>query len=365
TLFPARSWIIREPLGVVLIIGTWNYPVQLTLMPLVAAIAAGNCVIVKPSEVSAATSAALARLMPVYLDSNCIGVVEGGANETAALLNEKFNHIFYTGGARVGKIVAQAAAQSLTPVTLELGGKSPCIVDETANIEVAARRIAFGKFLNAGQTCIAPDYVLVHACREEELLAALKRAITDFYGDKPHSSPDYARIVNDQHFDRVSRLLVGNEVFVGAETDRESHYIAPTLLRRVDAESPVMSEEVFGPVLPVLTVSNLSEAIDFVNARPKPLALYLFTESRKAERAVLTRTSSGGVCINSTLMHHVNERLPFGGVGDSGFGNYHGRFGFETFSHQRAVLRKPARPDIPLAYPRYTRVKDFLLRWIL
>ena len=365
TLFPARSQIIREPVGVVLIIGTWNYPVQLTLMPLVAAIAAGNCAVVKPSEISAATSMALARLIPLYLDSNCITVVEGGAQETAALLNEKFDHIFYTGGAIVGKIVMQAATKYLTPVTLELGGKSPCIVDQSANIEIAARRIAFGKFLNAGQTCIAPDYVLVQDSREEELLTRLKRAIVDFYGEDPRSSPDYARMVNESHFHRVCRLLAGNEIAVGGETENGSRYIAPTVLRNVDPQSPIMSEEVFGPVLPVLKISNLSDAIDFVNSRPKPLALYLFTESRSAERAVLERTSSGGVAINATLLHHVNQHLPFGGVGDSGFGTYHGRFGFETFTHARAIVRKPARPDIPLGYPPYRKLKDLLLRWIL
>ena len=365
TLFPAHSQIIREPVGVVLVIGAWNYPVQLALMPLVAAVAAGNCVVVKPSEISAATSAALARLIPQYLDTNSIAVVTGGAQETAALLKQNFDHIFYTGGASVGRLVMQAAAQHLTPVTLELGGKSPCIVDETANVEIAARRIAFGKFLNAGQTCIAPDYVLVLEARREELLAALKRAIVEFYGENPRSSPDYARIVNDRHFDRVCRLLAGNQIVVGGETDRESRFIAPTILRQVDPGSPIMTEEVFGPVLPVLDVSTLTEAIDFVNARPKPLALYLFTASSRSERTVLRRTISGGVCINATLLHHANERLPFGGVGDSGFGYYHGRFGFETFTHPRAVVRKPARPDIRLGYPPYTKLKDFLLRWIL
>lgn len=364
-LVPAKSFVTSEPLGVVLIIAPWNYPVQLTLMPLAAAIAAGNCVIIKPSEISANTSQLLARLIPRYLDSKCVAVVEGGADSATALLAERFDHIFYTGNPVIGRVVMQAAARHLTPVTLELGGKSPCIVDESANLEIAARRIVFGKFLNAGQTCIAPDYVLVHKSCEERLLRELKAAIAEFYGTDPKSSKAYGRIVNDRHFGRLRKLMTNGQVVAGGETAHQSRYIAPTILRDVDLNSPLMSEEIFGPLLPMIPVPSITAAVEFVNARPKPLALYLFSQSRRVESYVLQNTSSGGACVNTTLLHHTNERLPFGGVGESGIGSYHGRFGFDTFSHKRAVVRKPVHPEVPLAYPPYTKLKDFLLRWIL
>lgn len=364
-LFPAKSFIVREPLGVVLIISPWNYPIQLSFMPLAAAIAAGNCVVIKPSEISAHTAQVIAKLIPRYLDPKCIAVVEGGADESSALLEQRFDHIFYTGNPTVGRIVMQAAARHLTPVTLELGGKSPCIVDESADLKTAARRIVFGKFLNAGQTCIAPDYVLVHESVQQKLLSDLKKAIEEFYGPDPKSSSDYGRIVNDRHFHRLQALIRSGQSVAGGETDRQSRYIAPTILREVDLNSALMTEEIFGPILPVISIASIKAAVDFVNARPKPLALYLFSQSRNVEDFVLQNTSSGGACINTTLMHHANERLPFGGVGESGIGNYHGRFGFETFSHKRAVVRKPVHPEVPLAYPPYTKLKDFLLRWIL
>jgi len=259
----------------------------------------------------------------------------------------------------------QAAALHLTPVTLELGGKSPCIVDESADLETAARRIVFGKFLNAGQTCIAPDYVLVHQSREQQLLTALKAALSEFYGTDPKSSSAYGRIVNDRHFQRLQTLIRSGELVAGGETERESRYIAPTILHNVDLNSSLMTEEIFGPILPVIAIPSIKAAVDFVNARPQPLALYLFSQSRKVEDFVLQNTSSGGACVNTTLLHHANEHLPFGGVGESGIGNYHGHFGFETFSHKRAVVRKPVHPEVPLAYPPYTKLKDFLLRWIL
>lgn len=364
-LFPAKSFIVREPLGVVLIIAPWNYPIQLSLMPLAAAVAAGNCVVIKPSEISAKTSQVLAQLIPRYLDNRCVAAVEGGADQATALLNERWDHIFYTGNPAIGRIVMQAAARHLTPVTLELGGKSPCIVDETADLKTTARRIVFGKFLNAGQTCIAPDYVLVHKSKEQKLLSEFKTAIEEFYGPDPKSSSAYGRIINDRHFTRLHKLLPSGQVVTGGETDRESRYIAPTILRNVDVNSTLMTEEIFGPILPVISIATIQAAVDFVNARPKPLALYLFSQSRKAEDFVLQNTSSGGACINTTLLHHANEDLPFGGVGESGIGNYHGHFGFETFSHKRAVVRKPVHPEVPLAYPPYTKLKDFLLRWIL
>jgi aldehyde dehydrogenase (NAD+) len=362
---PGRSRVVREPLGVVLVIAPWNYPVQLALSPLIGAIAAGNCAVVKPSEVAPATSAALARLVPEYLDPECIAVVEGGIPETQALLEQRWDHILYTGNGRVGRIVMEAAAKHLTPVTLELGGKSPVIVDSDANVEVAARRIAWGKFLNAGQTCIAPDYVLVSRDVADTFVEQVGRAVSEFYGDDPKASPDYARIVNDSHFDRLVGLLADGSAAVGGESDKAQRYVAPTVLRDVNPDSPVMQDEIFGPVLPVIPVADVDEAIDFVNERDKPLALYVFSKSSDAQRRVLERTSSGGVAVNATMFHVTVPGLPFGGVGASGTGAYHGKASFDTFSHRKSVLRKPARPDPDLAYPPYTRRKEKLLRRFL
>jgi len=362
---PGRARIVREPLGVVLVIAPWNYPVQLLLSPLIGAIAAGNCAVGKPSEVAAHTSATLARLVPQYLDQECIAIVEGGVPETQALLDEQWDHIFYTGNGRVGRIVMEAAAKHLTPVTLELGGKSPVIVDDDANLEVAARRVAWGKFLNAGQTCIAPDYVLVTRDAEDRFVEHVRRAIFDFYGDDPKASPDYARIVSDGHFERLVGLLDSGRAAVGGDHDASQRYIAPTLLRGVEPEAAVMQDEIFGPILPVIPVANVDEAIGFVNERDKPLALYVFAKSGEVQRRVLEHTSSGGAGVNATMFHVAVPGLPFGGVGASGMGAYHGKASFDTFSHKRSVLRKTARPDPDLAYPPYTRRKEKLLRRFL
>ncbi len=359
---PASSRIVREPLGVVLIIAPWNYPVQLLLSPLVGAIAAGNCVVLKPSEVAAHTSALLARLIPRYLDTDAIATLEGGVDETTAILRERFDHIFYTGNGTVARVVMAAAAKHLTPVTLELGGKSPCIVDRDVDLEVAARRIVWGKFLNAGQTCIAPDYVLVHESREDELLAAMKRTLHEFYGDDPKRSPDYARIVNERHHRRLAVLLKDGDLVAGGDADEATRYIAPTLLRNVKPDAPVMSDEIFGPILPVLRVRDMDEAIRFVNGREKPLALYVFTRDAATEEAVVSQTSSGGVCVNATIWHLANPGLPFGGVGPSGMGAYHGRHTFELFSHHKSVLSKSTRLDPRMAYPPYTNFKMNLLK---
>jgi len=361
-LRPGRSWIVREPLGVVLVIAPWNYPVQLTLVPLVGALAAGNCAVLKPSEITAHTSAVLAKRLPEYLDPDAVAVVEGGVPETTALLAERFDHIFYTGGGRVARIVMEAAAKHLTPVTLELGGKSPAVVDRDVDVATTARRIAWGKFLNAGQTCIAPDYVLVQESREQELLDALGETIREFYGDDPHASPDLARVANDAHFQRLAALLGDGEVVVGGESDAADRYVAPTVLRKVSPDAPVMAEEIFGPILPVLTYRDTDEAIAFVNQRPKPLALYVFTNDEAVEREVVSRTSSGGVCINAALWHIANPDIPFGGVGPSGMGAYHGRATFETMSHHKGVLKRSFRLDPKIAYPPYTRLKRALLR---
>ncbi len=351
-LRPAESYIHKDPLGVVLIIGAWNYPVQLTLIPLAGAIAAGNCAIVKPSEIAPHTSALLATKLKNYIDSDCIRFIEGGPEETQRLLSQRFDHIFYTGSGAIGRIVMKAASDNLTPVTLELGGKSPCLVDRDVDMDVTARRIALGKFMNAGQTCIAPDYVLVHRQAENALLDKLRTAIHDFYGQYPKSSRNYARIVNERHFERVARFLNDGEKVAGGDYDKESLYIAPTVIRNVSPESPVMSEEIFGPVLPVIGVDSMKAALAFVRARPKPLACYLFSRDERLQRRVVEHTSSGGVCINHTIMHAGNPSLPFGGVGPSGMGSYHGKRTFETFVHQKSVLKKPFWMDAKFFYPR-------------
>jgi len=362
---PGRMRVIREPLGVVLIIAPWNYPVQLLLSPLVGALAAGNCALLKPSEVTAHTSERLARLVPRYLDSDAIALVEGGVEETTALLRERWDHIFYTGNGTVARVVMEAAARHLTPVTLELGGKSPCIVDGDVDVRIAARRIAWGKWLNAGQTCIAPDYVLVKREREEELVEELERAVREFYGDDPKATSDYARMVSGRHHRRVTRLLKDGKPAFGGQVDEEDRFVAPTVLRQVAADAEVMSEEIFGPVLPVLPVGSVDEAVEFVNQREKPLALYLFTRDRRVEEDVLARTSSGGACVNGTLLHISVPQLPFGGVGPSGMGAYHGRFSFETFSHRKSVLSRGLRFDPSFLYPPYGRWKTKLAKWLL
>jgi len=358
---PGRSYIYREPLGVTLIIGAWNYPLHLVLVPLIGAIAAGNCAVLKPSEVAPNVSALIAKWIPKYLDRKAVQVVEGGVPETTALLQEKWDHIFYTGNGTVGRIVMAAAARHLTPVTLELGGKSPCIVDESAALNMAAQRIVFGKFFNAGQTCVAPDYVLVHDHVHDALVNRMSSAIREFYGDDPKQSPDFARIVNERHHARLTRLLDDADVVTGGETDLSDRYIAPTIIKNVKEDDAVMQEEIFGPILPVISVPSVDSAIAFVNRRPKPLALYLFGRDKDVHDRVLAGTSAGGTTINHIWLHLGVDQLPFGGVGESGMGAYHGRLSFETFSHHRAVLKKPLLPDPPLLFPPYSARK---LRWI-
>ncbi|MFE0794072.1 aldehyde dehydrogenase family protein [Streptomyces sp. alain-838] len=337
----ATAWTQYDPLGVVLVIAPWNYPAQLLLAPVVGALAAGNAVVAKPSELAPATSAALARLLPRYLDTDAVAVVEGGVPETTALLAERFDHIFYTGNGTVGRIVMRAAAEHLTPVTLELGGKSPAFVDRDVDLDAVAARLAGGKFLNAGQTCVAPDYVLTDPETAAALEPALVRAVEALYGTDPARSTEYARIVNERHFDRLTGLLDSGRVVVGGGSDRSRKYIAPTVLADVAPDAPVMREEIFGPILPIVTVSGLDEAIDFVNDRDKPLALYVFSESDGTRERFAAETSSGGLGHGLPLAHLTVSDLPFGGVGESGMGNYHGRYSIETFSHRKAVLKKP------------------------
>ena len=359
---PGNCYIHREPLGVTLVLGAWNYPLQLSLGPAVAAIAAGNCVLVKPSEISAACSTIIAELLPRYVDTDCIQVIEGGIATSTALLEQRFDHIFYTGGGHVGRIVMTAAAKHLCPVTLELGGKSPVLIDRSARIAVAARRVVRGKFWNTGQTCVAPDYALVHADVYDAFLTEAKKAITSFYGDDPSESRDIGRIINDRHFERICSLMDGGTVVAGGQSDAETRYIAPTLLCDVDLDSKLMTDEIFGPLLPIIKVGSTDEAIAFVNEREKPLALYVFTGDKHVEREVLSRTSSGGACVNETLMHLVAPDLPFGGVGTSGMGAYHGRAGFETYSHRKSVLSRSTLIDPSVAYPPFTDGKQKIAR---
>ena len=364
-LRPGRASVVPEPLGVALVIAPWNYPVHLLLAPLAAALGAGNCVVAKPSEVTPHVSAALARLVPRYLDERAVALVEGGVDETTALLEQRWDHVFYTGNGRVGRVVMAAAARHLTPVTLELGGRSPAIVDRSADVRVAARRIAWGKFVNAGQTCVAPDHVLVHRDVESELLDELAAAVRSFYGDDPSTSPDYARIVSARHWDRLRSLLDAGgfeSIVCGGEADASARYLAPTVLAGVSPDAAVMAEEIFGPILPVLAVDDTEAAIDIVRAGDKPLALYVFAGRDAIIERVLEATSSGGACVNATLLHLAVPELPFGGVGESGTGAYHGRRGFDTFSHHRSVLSRPTRPDPSVLYPPYTRLKERLLR---
>jgi aldehyde dehydrogenase (NAD+) len=358
---PGRSYIYREPLGVTLIITPWNYPFQLVVLPLIGAIAAGNCVMIKPSEMAPNVSALLAKWLPRYLDPKAIQVMEGGVPETTALLREKWDHIFYTGNGRVGRIVMEAAAKHLTPVTLELGGKSPCIVDESADLDTTAKRIVHGKFVNAGQTCVAPDYVLVHDRVHDALINRMVSAIREFYGDDPQKSPDFARIIDDRHHARLTRLLREADVVTGGETDLADRYIAPSILKNVKEDASVMQEEIFGPILPVISVPNIDSAIAFVNRRAKPLALYAFARDKDAQDRILARTSAGGTTINHVWLHLSVPELPFGGVGESGMGAYHGRHSFETFSHRRSVLKKPTLADLPILFPPYAAWK---LRWL-
>jgi aldehyde dehydrogenase (NAD+) len=367
TSLPGSAKVIPEPLGVALVIAPWNYPIQLLLIPVAAAIAAGNCVVAKPSELSPTCSAALARLMPKYLDDSAISVAEGAVAETTALLEQRFDHIFFTGSTNVGRIVMQAAAKHLTPVVLELGGKSPVIVTADADLDVAARRIIWGRNMNAGQTCVAPDYVLVESSVRDELVDKMAETIGDFFGDDPKASSSLGRIVNQGHYDRVVSYLEdhGGTLAIGGSHDRDTRYVEPTVIVDPDPDSALMTDEIFGPVLPVLSVEDVDEAIRFVRDRPKPLALYMFSSSDEAVDEVLTRTSSGGVCVNGTVMQLLPQTLPFGGVGASGMGAYHGKAGFDAFSHYKSVLNKPTRPDPSIMYPPYTKLKEKLVRKVM
>lgn len=352
--WPASAQITREPYGAVLIISPWNYPLDLALSPLVGAIAAGNTAVIKPSEMAPYTSALIKKLIGENFSPDYLAVAEGGAETTQELLAQPFDYLFFTGSTRVGKIVMEAAAKHLTPMTLELGGKSPCIVEASAKLDVAAKRLVWGKFFNAGQTCIAPDYALVDSKLYRPLVEKMKAQIRTFYGEDPQKSPDYGRIVNAAHFQRLGAYLKEGKILSGGKSDAADLYIEPTLLGELPAGASVMEEEIFGPVLPILPYDDLSQALEQIRRRPKPLALYLFTEDRAVEKKVLGSTSFGGGCVNDAIAHFAATDLPFGGVGASGFGAYHGRKSFETFSHPRSVLKRSSRIDMPVRYPPYS-----------
>ncbi|MEO0493638.1 MAG: aldehyde dehydrogenase family protein [Actinomycetota bacterium] len=365
---PGSGQIVPEPLGVALVVSPWNYPVQLLLLPIAAAIAAGNAVVAKPSEIAPATSAVVAELLPRYLDDEAIVVVEGDVPVATELLEQRFDHIFYTGSTSVGRIVYQAAARHLTPVTLELGGKSPVLIDPSANLDVAARRLAWGKWLNAGQTCVAPDYVLVTEAQRDELVDKMQAAFADFTrGATAGESDDFSSIVTERHAGRLAGLLDGHggTIAFGGTVDVEGKHVEPTVIVDPDLDSPVMTEEIFGPILPVVTVESMDDAVAVVNGREKPLALYVFAEDSDAADALLDATSSGGACVNHVLIHITPPDLPFGGVGEAGFGRYHGQSGFETFSNLKSVMRKPTKPDPSILYPPYTGFKEKLIRKFL
>lgn len=363
--FHARSFTVAEPYGVTLIMSPWNYPFMLTMEPLIGAIAAGNCCVVKPSAYSPNVFAVIGKILREIYPKRFVAVIEGGRKENTELLNQRFDYIFFTGSVSVGKFVMEKAAKNLTPVTLELGGKSPCIVDETANLSLAAKRLVFGKFLNSGQTCVAPDYLLVQEDVKEEFLEYVKKWTKKQLGERPLDNPDYPKMVNRKHFDRVMGLIAGEKVIMGGTGREETLQIAPTVLDDVSPDAPVMQEEIFGPALPVLTFKTMEEAERFVTSREKPLALYLFTGSRAVERRILKHVSFGGGCVNDTIIHLATSAMGFGGVGNSGMGSYHGKESFETFSHRKSIVKKYTWMDLPIRYQPYNKWKSFLLRLFL
>lgn len=360
--FHAKSFTVQEPYGIVLVMSPWNYPVLLTLEPLIGALAAGNCCVVKPSAYSPETSHVMAKLLGEAFPEEYVAVVEGGRQENQSLLEQKFDYIFFTGGVNVGKLVMEKASVHLTPVTLELGGKSPCIIDHTADLKLAARRLVFGKYLNCGQTCVAPDYVLAEESIKDELLEYVKREIRRQYGKHPLQNPSYGKIINQKHFERILGLIDREKLVCGGESSAKTLQIAPTVLDGVTEKDAVMQEEIFGPVMPVLTVKNMEKAYAFVKSRPKPLALYIFTSDGQTEERFLKEVPFGGGCVNDTIIHLATSHMGFGGVGNSGMGSYHGRKSFETFSHEKSIVKKYTWLDLPMRYQPYNRIKEKLVR---
>ena len=365
--FPSTDYIYKEPYGKVLIIAPWNYPFQLALCPLVSAVAAGNQVVLKPSELTPKTSEIIAKIIEKTFPVNHVEVIEGGLEVSQKLLSQRWDYIFFTGSVPVGKIVAKAAAENLTPVTLELGGKNPCIIDNTANLKLAAKRIVWGKFINAGQTCIAPDYILIQKDMKSHFIEFMKLEITKAYGENPKLSPDYARIVNEKNWLRLANMIDENKVIFGGQTDIEDCYISPTLIDESNVDSLIMKDEIFGPLLPILSYENETEINTIISKYEKPLSLYVFTEDKKFAQKIIKQYSFGGGCINDTVVHFSNKRLPFGGVGHSGIGAYHGSLSFDTFSHKKGIVKKANWLDLPMRYAPYKdKLKSIqkLLKWL-
>lgn len=363
--FAAKSFRSPSPYGTVLIMSPWNYPVLLTLDPLIDAIAAGNTAVVKPSAYAPCTFDVMKTLIEECFPAHYVAVVDGGRAENQALLQQRFDMIFFTGGKTVGREVLRHAAEYLTPVTLELGGKSPCIVDSTAKIRLAAKRIVFGKYLNCGQTCVAPDYILCDKRIRDELITAILAEIEKQFGKEPLKNPNYGKIINEKHFERILGLINGEKLVYGGQSEPESLRIAPTVLNNITWDDAVMGEEIFGPLLPILTFDTLDEALDTVESHPHPLALYFFSEDKAAQKKVLDTCRFGGGCINDTIIHLATSDMPFGGVGESGMGSYHGRVGFETFSHYRSIVNKKTWMDLPIRYQKYTGLKEKMMRMFL
>ena len=364
TLFPGKSYVHPEPYGVVLIISPWNYPFQLCLSPFLGAFAAGNRVVIKPSEYAPHTSSAIKEILQEVFNENEVAVVEGGLEETQILLKQQFDYIFFTGSTMVGKVIMKAAAENLTPVTLELGGKSPCLIEESANIDVAAKRCAWGKFLNAGQTCVAPDYILVPKDLQESFIQKMEAHLKTFYGENAKESEDYPRIVNNKHFDRLQKLISPEKVAIGGESIRDENFIPPTVLKNISWDDYVMEDEIFGPILPVIPYEKLDEALNKILSRPKPLAFYVFSENENKKKEIISKIPFGGGCVNDTVVHLANPNLPFGGVGTSGLGSYHGKKSFDTFTHYKSVYEQGTLVDIPLRYPPYSGKLNWLKLFI-
>ncbi len=364
TNFLSTSYSYPEPYGVTLIMSPWNYPFQLTITPLIGSIAAGNCTILKPSAYSPNTSDLIDKLISKYFDKSFITVVKGGREANNTLLEQKFDYIFFTGSVAVGKIVMKAASKHLTPVTLELGGKSPCIVDETANIDLSAKRIIWGKLLNAGQTCIAPDYVFVHESVKDKLIDRMKHHILEFYGKDISNNPEYPKIISEKHFNRLNTLIEDGEILFAGGSNKETGQIGLTLLGDVSLDIPVMQEEIFGPILPILEYESINNVISFINNRPKPLALYLFSNNKVTHKRIIGNISFGGACINDTIVHFASSYMPFGGVGESGMGAYHGKTSFDTFSHKKSIVKKSNLVDLALRYPPYKNKLKVLKKFL-
>ncbi|MBN2867577.1 MAG: aldehyde dehydrogenase [Flavobacteriaceae bacterium] len=365
--FPSSDYLYSEPYGTILVIAPWNYPYQLALAPLIGAVAAGNTVVLKPSELTPNTSALLSKIIKTIFPPEFVTVVEGGVETSIQLLNQVWDYIFFTGSVGVGKIVAKAAAPNLTPITLELGGKNPCIIDKTANVKLAAKRIVWGKFFNAGQTCIAPDYILIDSTIKENFYTFLGDEIISAYTEKPQQSADFARIINEKNFNRLNEMLVNEKCVIGGKTNIEDLYISPTIIDEPSLDSKVMEDEIFGPILPVISFKNLDEVHSIINSYPKPLSLYVFSTNTTQAKKLIKEFSFGGGCINDTVVHFANHRLPFGGVGNSGIGAYHGKYTFDTFSHKKAIVKKGNWLDIPLRYAPYKgKLKQLksLLKWL-